>query len=205
MSSLIGGRSGNRGECAGSCRLRYDVIDSNNKRLNMGDYPLSTKDLNTLEYVGFELQRFDKKAERFIQEVNESDPFNARNCSIALRPNIAIITNIDKSHIGEFGSEELIIEAVKDITAGMEKDDYVIINLDDKNSTSIIDSINTRIVSVGIENDKADCCALNIEEHHTSIEFDLRYNQELVHFWLPVSGKHNVYNILAAIALGREF
>ena len=52
MSSLIGGRSGNRGECAGSCRLRYDVVDSNNKRLNRGDYPLSTKDLNTLEYVG---------------------------------------------------------------------------------------------------------------------------------------------------------
>lgn len=52
MSSLIGGRSGNRGECAGSCRLKYDVIDSNNRRLNIGDYPLSTKDLNTLEYVG---------------------------------------------------------------------------------------------------------------------------------------------------------
>ena len=51
MSSLIGGRSGNRGECAGSCRLKYDVI-SNNKRINKGDYPLSTKDLNTLEYVG---------------------------------------------------------------------------------------------------------------------------------------------------------
>ena len=27
MSSLIGGRSGNRGQCAGSCRLKYDVID----------------------------------------------------------------------------------------------------------------------------------------------------------------------------------
>ena len=51
MSSLIGGRSGNRGECAGSCRLKYDVI-SNNKRINKGDYPLSTKDLNTLEYIG---------------------------------------------------------------------------------------------------------------------------------------------------------
>ena len=52
MSSLIGGRSGNRGECAGSCRLKYDVVDKSDKRLNKGDYPLSTKDLNTLEYVG---------------------------------------------------------------------------------------------------------------------------------------------------------
>ena len=52
MSSLIGGRSGNRGACAGSCRLKYDVIDNNGKKLNKGMYPLSTKDLNSLEYVG---------------------------------------------------------------------------------------------------------------------------------------------------------
>ena len=52
MSSLIGGRSGNRGTCAGSCRLKYDVIDNNNQKLNKNNYPLSTKDLNSLEYVG---------------------------------------------------------------------------------------------------------------------------------------------------------
>ena len=51
MSYLIGGRSGNRGECAGSCRLKYDVM-SNNKKINNGEYPLSTKDLNTLSYIG---------------------------------------------------------------------------------------------------------------------------------------------------------
>ena len=51
MSSLIGGRSGNRGSCAGSCRLRYDFI-SNNKKLNKEDYILSTKDLNSLENIG---------------------------------------------------------------------------------------------------------------------------------------------------------
>ena len=52
MSSLIGGRSGNRGACAGSCRLKYDVIDDNGNKLNKGEYPLSTKDLNSLEHVG---------------------------------------------------------------------------------------------------------------------------------------------------------
>ena len=51
MSSLIGGRSGNRGTCAGSCRLKYDVVDGNNQKLNKNGYPLSTKDLNSLEYV----------------------------------------------------------------------------------------------------------------------------------------------------------
>lgn len=52
MSSLIGGRSGNRGACAGSCRLKYDVINDNGRKFNKGEYPLSTKDLNGLEYIG---------------------------------------------------------------------------------------------------------------------------------------------------------
>lgn len=52
MSSLIGGRSGNRGTCAGSCRLKYDIIDNQGNKLNHESYPLSTKDLNGLEYLG---------------------------------------------------------------------------------------------------------------------------------------------------------
>lgn len=53
MSSLIGGRSGNRGTCAGSCRLKYDVIDNDTKKkVNTNSYPLSTKDLNSLENIG---------------------------------------------------------------------------------------------------------------------------------------------------------
>ena len=51
FSSLIGNRSGNRGSCVGSCRLPYKIVDNHNKILNNGDYPLSMKDLNTLEYL----------------------------------------------------------------------------------------------------------------------------------------------------------
>lgn len=52
FSSLIGNRSGNRGSCVGSCRLQYDIVDEKNQKLNKGQYPLSMKDLNTLEYIG---------------------------------------------------------------------------------------------------------------------------------------------------------
>lgn len=54
MSSMIGGRSGNRGKCAQPCRLNYDLIeqDSNNttKKLDSG-YLLSTRDLCGLDYI----------------------------------------------------------------------------------------------------------------------------------------------------------
>ena len=48
MSSLIGGRSGNRGTCSQCCRMPYDLI-SDGKIINKNKYLLSTKDLNTLE------------------------------------------------------------------------------------------------------------------------------------------------------------
>ena len=51
MSSLIGGRSGNRGACAGCCRLPYDLI-SDGKVINKDKYLISTKDLMTLDNIG---------------------------------------------------------------------------------------------------------------------------------------------------------
>lgn len=46
MSSMLGGRSGNRGECAGSCRLPYS-LEKDGKIISKNKYLLSTKELNT--------------------------------------------------------------------------------------------------------------------------------------------------------------
>ena len=46
MSSMLGGRSGNRGECAGSCRLPYTLLKNNNE-ISDKKYLLSMKELNT--------------------------------------------------------------------------------------------------------------------------------------------------------------
>ena len=51
FSSLNGGRSGNRGECVGSCRLPYKLIKNNEVIKTEGNYILSTKEVNTLEYI----------------------------------------------------------------------------------------------------------------------------------------------------------
>ena len=53
MSSMIGGRSGNRGECAQPCRKRYEILDENKNKISAkGEYVLSPRDLasfNTVE------------------------------------------------------------------------------------------------------------------------------------------------------------
>ena len=51
MSSMIGGKSGNRGECAQACRRSYEIIDFDGRKLANRLYYLSPKDLNTLDNV----------------------------------------------------------------------------------------------------------------------------------------------------------
>ena len=48
---MIGGRSGNRGKCAGPCRLPYELYE-NEKKINSG-YLLSTRDLCGLDYIPY--------------------------------------------------------------------------------------------------------------------------------------------------------
>lgn len=51
MSGLIGYRSGNRGRCVGSCRKEYEIIDQTTNESLGKNYILSTKDLNTIDYI----------------------------------------------------------------------------------------------------------------------------------------------------------
>lgn len=51
MSSMIGGKSGNRGECAQTCRKPYEIYDLDKNLIGDKKYYLSPKDLNTLNDV----------------------------------------------------------------------------------------------------------------------------------------------------------
>lgn len=55
MSSLIGGRSGNRGRCAQPCRLGYSLVDAKGNELvdrnAVGQHLLSPKDIKTIELL----------------------------------------------------------------------------------------------------------------------------------------------------------
>lgn len=53
ISSVIGGRSGNRGRCAQPCRMPYSIVDKQGDLLDDWQelHLLSPKDLNTLDYI----------------------------------------------------------------------------------------------------------------------------------------------------------
>ncbi len=57
MSSMIGGRSGNRGRCAQPCRLKYTLLNAKGEEIKTaGEHLLSPKDLNMIEHLPFLLK-----------------------------------------------------------------------------------------------------------------------------------------------------
>lgn len=52
LSYAIGGRSGNRGECAQPCRMKYRLVDADGAEISAPAHFLSLRDMNRSAYVG---------------------------------------------------------------------------------------------------------------------------------------------------------
>lgn len=117
------------------------------------------------------------------------------------RPDLAIITNIGVSHIENLGSRENILAAKLEILEGMKKGSALIIN-GDNDLLSTVDCDDYDIVFFGIENEKCNVRATDIEMSDSSSVFNILYNGEKYRCTVPVAGIHNIYDALSAFAAG---
>ena len=118
------------------------------------------------------------------------------------KPNIAVITNIGTSHIGNLGSRENILKAKLEILDGM-KIPFLVINNDndllhnwyEKNKDEM------PIKTFAIEN-KADVSAenINLKDEHSEFLCNIKNNKFEVK--VPVGGNHFVLNSLCAALIG---
>ena len=123
------------------------------------------------------------------------------NCA---KPDCAIITNIGVSHIEILGSRDGILQAKLEILEGLKKGSLVFLNGDDdKLSTVKLDDYN--VVFFGIENENCDVRAVDIKEVGLSTEFIAIKGDVKQKITIPTVGIHNVYDALAAFAVGLEY
>lgn len=145
----------------------------------------------------------DNSYEAAVVEMGMSDYGEISRLSRTLKPTIGIITNIGISHIQNFGSMENILKAKLEILDGMDQDTPLILNKDDDLLCDYIEKEKyNEILSFGINNTTADVKASNIIHHNMSAEFDVHCFGQHIHVTIPVMGKHNVYNTLAAVCVG---
>ncbi|MCI8386946.1 MAG: UDP-N-acetylmuramate--L-alanine ligase [Clostridiales bacterium] len=132
--------------------------------------------------------------DNFIMEACEyQDSF------LSFTPNIAVVLNIDLDHTDYFSGIEQIIESFRKYLA-IAADGYAVVNIDDANVRTAIESYTGTIVSYGLESD-ADFTADNISYDHGHPEFDIiKRGSKLCHVKLAVTGRHNIMNALASAA-----
>lgn len=121
--------------------------------------------------------------------------------SLCAKPDIAVITNIGTSHIEFLGSREGILKAKSEILSGLRQNGKLILNADDEYLCKIKPSDDYDIVYIGIENDKSDIRAEDIHSDENGTLFKCGGRE----YRINLPGIHNVYNALAAIAVGMEY
>lgn len=127
------------------------------------------------------------------------------NLTKIAKPNVAVITNIGTSHIGNLGSRQNILKAKLEILEGLQKDGVCIIN----NDNDLLNewnrkNTNYKVITYGID-EKSDYNAINIKLDENSSEYDVEIDRKKYHIDIAVGGRHFIYNSLCAICIGEFF
>ena len=131
--------------------------------------------------------------------VVEADEYN--KTFMQLNPTIAVINNIDFEHIECYSSIEELKECFTIFANNVPFYGKVCACLDSNNVRDIVKNIDKPILTYGIDSDDVDLKAENIVQKNGSMTFDVKIKNQLIKFAMNTSGKYNVYNALAAIAV----
>lgn len=140
------------------------------------------------------------KSDWFVTEADESD-----RSFLMLNPTVAVVTNIDKEHMESYKGMEDVVQCFTDFVNKVPFFGACVLCLDDPNVQLIIPRIKRRRVTYGMTA-QADISAKDVvyNDNFSSTFSVLKGTQLLGEINLPVPGKHNVYNALAAIAVALE-
>ncbi len=122
-----------------------------------------------------------------------------------VRPKYGVLTTIGPQHLQTFHTQENITKEKFNIIEELPEDGVGFINLDNEFIRNYTIKNTCKIVSFAIENEEADFRALNIHYTPSGSTFEIAIkNMGTYPFETRLLGKHNISNILAAVAVGYE-
>ncbi len=150
------------------------------------------------------LFRLDESYGSAVIEMGMDNAGQISALSKSCKPDCAIITNVGVSHIENLGSRDGILKAKLEILAGLKKGSPLFLNGDnDKLSTVKLNDY--KVIFFGIENKSCDILAEDIKEIGLSTQFTAVKGELKQKITIPTVGIHNVYDALAAFAVGIEY
>ncbi|MBF0485749.1 MAG: UDP-N-acetylmuramoyl-L-alanyl-D-glutamate--2,6-diaminopimelate ligase [Candidatus Omnitrophica bacterium] len=115
--------------------------------------------------------------------------------------NGGVFTNLTGDHLDFHGTMENYFEAKSLLFRSLSRDAYAVINTDDEWGRKLVSSTSAKVFSYGIDQD----ALIRARVHEFGLKgsiFDIQFPGGAVAIKTVFTGKHNVYNILAAFAAG---
>ena len=160
---------------------------------------------NQLDCVGYIAQHIPPKTKAIIQEISEDTPGYMNWISNIMMPGLIVVTQIDKSHIEQFGDESGIIDEILSVQNHAKDDARYIINIDDINIRQLF--AGKEKITVSLENEEADYVARDIKLTPNGLEFIVINAQKGISEKVQLNrifAEHNIYSALQAFAAGVE-
>lgn len=148
----------------------------------------------------------DKFDDIFIAEMGAYKKGEIKKLCDMVHPKYGILTRIGLAHLETFGSPENIIKTKFELIESLPDDGIAVLNKDDPKQVSYPVKSKCKKVWIGIESDDADVRACDIQCDYKGSKFHVMFKGDKTKyvFETKLLGNHNIYNILAGIALGRE-
>jgi UDP-N-acetylmuramate--alanine ligase len=133
----------------------------------------------------------------FVVEADEYD-----RSFLALRPDMAVVTNLEPDHMEIYGSLDVLYDAFVEFLDPVPAEGLIVICADDPGSAAIAHRLqDDRVLTYGIDTD-ARLRADRIASDAGGTRFHVtRDGQTLGEFRLTVPGRHNVLNAMATLAV----
>lgn len=156
-------------------------------------------DGNYNNHIGVPLTLFRLRHEHdyAIVEMGTNHPGEIQVLAQTAMPNIAVITNIGQSHLEFFENEANVFKEKITIAKGLSKGGHFVVNADDEYLSTLKSTTKYKLVTYGINNGQVRPKDLEWDDDYCA-SFRIGRTQ----YKLATPGIHNLYNALAAIAVG---
>lgn len=148
------------------------------------------------------LLNLDSSHEAAVVEMGMRGQGQIRAMAQIALPTMAVVTNVSETHIELLGSIENIAAAKAELVEAIPENGVVFLNGDNSYVKDMGLKSKARVVQYGVEGNW-DVRADNIQNDGAKMTFAC-HGQAAFTAMVPVVGRHNVYNALAAIAVGLE-
>ncbi|MBN1201756.1 MAG: alanine racemase [Anaerolineae bacterium] len=156
------------------------------------------------------LGKLDKDHQIAILEFGTDQFGEMAEMVTATNPLVGVVTSIAHAHTDRLVTLANIAREKGELIRRLPPDGLAVLNFDDPLVREMASETQASVLTVGLDIAEpafgADLLAYNILEARYKTGFDLRYGQQrFAGRWVPLLGTHQLYSILAALAIGLSY